>query len=300
MRIATRGSALALAQAEWVAAQLPVQTTLVPVVTSGDRRRAVDDKREWVLELEEALLRGDADLAVHSAKDVPVALAEGLALIAAAPRADPRDVLCGASSLSALPEGARVGTASLRREAQLRARRPDLDVVELRGNVDTRLRKLADGEAQAIVLAAAGLERLGRAGEASSYLDLVPAAGQGTLVVEARADDEAARAAVERLRDGRAEEALAAERALVAALGADCRSAVGAHATHSAPYGDPIGPADDHGAALHLRAWVGARDGSAWIFDELWGPDPVALGEELGRRLLSVGARELLDAEAAP
>ena len=165
MRIATRGSALALAQATWVAERLvaPDGVELVPLVTSGDRRRAVEDKREWVIELEEALLRGDADLAVHSAKDVPVVVAAGLELIAAPARASPFDVLCGAPSLDALPAGARVGTSSLRRRSQVLARRPDLEVIELRGNVDTRLRKLGAGEADAIVLAAAGLERLGRA-----------------------------------------------------------------------------------------------------------------------------------------
>jgi hydroxymethylbilane synthase len=297
VRIATRGSALALAQARWVAEQLPGDASLVEIVTSGDRRRAVDDKREWILELEDALLAGEADLAVHSAKDVPVEIAEGLALIASPIRADPRDVLCGAASLEALSEGARVGTSSLRREAQLRARRPDLEVVELRGNVDTRLRKLAGGEADAIVLAAAGLERLGRSSKASAYLDeLVPAAGQGTLVIEARAGDEAVLAAVAGLRDPRAEEALTAERALVATLGADCRSAVGAHATHTAPEGDAIAPADASDSPILLRAWVGARDGSAWLTDELAGADPVALGDEVGRRLLAAGARELLDA----
>jgi hydroxymethylbilane synthase len=294
VRVATRGSALALAQAELVASSLPGEVEIVPVVTTGDRRRDVDDKREWILELEEALLRGEADLAVHSAKDVPVEIASGLALVASPARADPRDVLCGAPSLGALAPGARVGTSSLRRQAQIRAARPDVDVVELRGNVDTRLRKLADGEADAIVLAAAGLERLGRGSEASAYLDgLVPAAGQGTLVLEARADDAEAIAAVAGLRDERAEMSLACERAVVATLGANCRSAVGAHATHSAPYGNSIEEADAS-APMHLRAWVGASDGSAWLFDELWGHDPVALGEEVGRRLLSVGAVELL------
>lgn len=282
MRIATRGSALALAQATWIAERLPGDAELVPLVTSGDRRRAVDDKREWVLELEEALLRGDADLAVHSAKDVPVEIAPGLALIGAPVRADPRDVLCGAPSLDGLPAGARIGTSSLRRAAQLRARRPDLDVVELRGNVDTRLRKLAAGEADAIVLAAAGLERLGRSDAADAMLDLVPAAGQGTLVIEARADDEAARAAVAPLRDADAEASLACERALVAALGADCSSAVGAHANLKGS-----GP-------FRLRAFVGTVDGSTWIADELSGDDPPALGAEVGRRLLAAGAAEVL------
>ncbi|HEV2999087.1 MAG TPA: hydroxymethylbilane synthase [Solirubrobacteraceae bacterium] len=281
MRIGTRGSALALAQARWVAERVPGGAELVPIVTSGDRRRAVDDKREWVLELEEALLGGEVDLAVHSAKDVPVERPEGLAIAAAPPRANPLDALCGAPSLDALPEGARVGTSSLRRMAQLRARRPDLDVVALRGNVDTRLRKLADGEAAAIVLAAAGLERLGRADAAQATLDFVPAAGQGTLLIEARADDGAAREALAPLSDPAAEAALAAERAVVAGLGADCRSAVGVHAAGGA-------------AGWRLRAFVGAPDGSAWITDELDGDDPAPLAAELAERLLAVGAERLL------
>lgn len=282
MRIATRGSALALAQARWVAERLPGEVELVTVTTSGDRRRAVDDKREWVLEIEEALLRGDADLAVHSAKDVPVALADGCVLVAAPERADPRDVLCGAASLEALPAGARVGTVSLRRASQLLAQRPDLEIVELRGNVDTRLRKLREGEADAIVLAAAGLDRLGRRGEASCTLDLVPAAGQGTLAIEAREGDSAAAEAVAALRDPAAEASLACERAFVAALGADCSTPVGAYAAPAEPDG------------LLMRAYVGAPDGSAWITDALGGDDPAALGAELARRMLMAGAEEVL------
>ena len=274
MRIATRGSALALAQATWVAERLTEEATLVPLVTSGDRRRAVDDKREWVVELEDALLRGDADLAVHSAKDVPVVVAAGLELIAAPVRASPFDVLCGAPSLDALPEGARVGTASLRRASQLLARRPDLRVVELRGNVDTRLRKLDAGEADAIVLAAAGLERLGRSAAPDAQLDLVPAAGQGTLMIEARAGDITAREATAHLRDEATQFAPATERSVIAALGADCRSAVGVHAEGE-----------------RVRAFVGAVDGSAWIADEVEGEEGAG---ELASRLLSVGAAELL------
>ena len=280
MRIATRGSALALAQAQWVAERVDAEAELVPLVTTGDRHRDVDDKREWVIELEEALLSGDADLAVHSAKDVPVDLADGLELIAAPERVDPRDVLCGAASLDALAEGARVGTASLRRRSQLLARRPDLEVADLRGNVDTRLRKLAAGEADAIVLAAAGLERLGRAGDADGVLDLVPASGQGTLVIEARAGDEAARAAVAALHHGPTWTALRAERAVVAALGADCRTPVGVHA--------------EVGERIALRAYVGAEDGSSWLTDELTGDEPEALGAELASRLLAAGAAEVL------
>ena len=282
MRIATRGSALALAQAQWVADRLdPAHPAeLVPLVTTGDRHRDVDDKREWVIELEDALLSGDADLAVHSAKDVPVDLADGLALIATPERVDPRDVLCGAASLDALREGARVGTASLRRRAQLLARRPDLVVADLRGNVDTRLRKLAGGEADAIVLAAAGLERLGRAQDADGVLDLVPASGQGTLVIEARADDAAARAAVAALHHEPTWAALRAERAVVAALGADCRTPVGVHA--------------EVAERITLRAFVGAEDGSAWLTDTVEGDEPEALGAELASRLLAAGAEEVL------
>ncbi len=277
MRVATRGSALALAQSRWVLERLPGDGhELVPLVTTGDRHRNVDDKREWVVELEDALLRGEADLAVHSAKDVPVALAPGLELVAAPPRADPRDVLCGAPALDA--DGVRrVGTSSLRRAAQIRARFPEVDVVELRGNVDTRLRKLAAGDADAIVLAAAGLERLGRLDAADAFLDLVPAAGQGTLAIEARVGDAAVRAAVAAFHDEPAWRALRAERALVAALDADCRTPVGAH------FADGV-----------LRAFVGAADGSAWVTDELAGDDPDDLGATVARRLLAAGAAEVL------
>ncbi|HEX8121660.1 MAG TPA: hydroxymethylbilane synthase [Solirubrobacteraceae bacterium] len=309
MRIGTRGSALALAQATWVAERLDPPAELVTVMTSGDRRRAVDDKREWVLELEEALVRGDVDLAVHSAKDVPVERPDTVATLAAPPRASAGDVLCGAGSLDELARGARVGTSSLRRAAQLRARRPDLEVVELRGNVDTRLRKLADGEVDAIILAAAGLERLGREAEVGTVLDFVPAAGQGTLMIEGRAGDVASAEAVAHLRNADAEAALAAERAVVAALGADCRSAVGVHAvprtrlpaaTASARPPDgaasapPLPEGDSSSRRLHLRAFVGAVDGSAWLTDELDGDDPSALGAAVAERLLAVGAAELL------
>src|SRR5215218_10648928 len=171
VRLATRGSALALAQARLVASLLDDDVELVEVRTSGDARRAVGDKSRWVKEIEEALLDGRADLAVHSAKDVPGVLPEGLAIVGLPERADARDVLCGFGSLSDLPEGAVVGTSALRRRAQLLAARPDLDVRDLRGNVDTRLRKLAAGEADVLVLAAAGLARLERLGEAGGRLD---------------------------------------------------------------------------------------------------------------------------------
>jgi hydroxymethylbilane synthase len=287
VRIGTRGSALALAQAGQVARALG-GAELVEITTSGDRGVGDgDDKERWVREIDAALLAGEIDLAVHSAKDVPAHLPKGLAIVACPPRADPRDALCGAPSLDALAPGARVGTSSLRREAGLRALRDDLQVVGLRGNVDTRLRRLAEGAYDAIVVALAGLQRLGRAGEATATLDaLVPAAGQGILAIEARAGDEAARAAVAALDDRATAACLSAERALVRALEADCHTPMGAHAAHDAAIG-----------RLTLRAFVGRADGSAWLRDELSGQpggDPERLGEAMARRLLAAGAAEVL------
>ena len=181
LRVGTRGSALALAQARWVADRLE-SAEIVEITTSGDALRAVGDKSRWVDTIEAALVAGEIDLAVHSAKDVPGELAAGCELVATPPRAAAHDVLVGSWGR------ARIGTSSLRRRAQVLSERPDLEVVELRGNVDTRLRKLDAGEVDAVVLAAAGLDRLGleRAREA---LPWVPAPGQGTLAIEARADD---------------------------------------------------------------------------------------------------------------
>ena len=181
-------------------------------------------------------------MAVHSAKDVPAALADGLELVAIPARADPRDAICGASTLKALAAGARVGTSSLRRAAQIRAVRPDVEVVEVHGNVDTRLRKLAEGECDALVLAVAGLERLGRADAIDGVLDeLVPAAGQGALALEARPGS----VAVSGLVDADATACVLAERELTRALGASCNTPVGAHAR----------VLDD--GELELTAWVG-------------------------------------------
>jgi hydroxymethylbilane synthase len=256
---------------------------VVTITTSGDRDRAHGDKERWVREIDAALLRGDVDLAVHSAKDVPAELAEGIVIAAVPPRADPRDALCGAAALEALRPGARVGTSSLRRAAQVRALRDDLDVAEVRGNVDTRLGKLAAGEYDAIVLALAGLERLGRADAADATLDgMIPAAGQGALAVTVRADDGPARTAVARISDDATFACLAAERALVRALEADCHTPVGAHATTG----------DD--GELTLRAFVGRADGSMWLRDELSGADPEALGAEVAARLRAAGADEVL------
>ena len=293
MRIATRASALALAQARAVAAALPGETEIVEVTTAGDRGAAPgSDKSRWVAELERALLDGEADVAVHSAKDVPGTLPAGLDIVAVPARADARDALCGAPSLDALPAGARVGTQSLRRRALLLAARTDLEIVPLGGNVDTRLRKLGDGAADALVLAHAGLERLGRTDEAGAVLDpesFVPAPGQGALALEARAGDDGVRAALATLHNPGAAACLAAERALAADLGGSCHTPIGAHA------------APEAGGRLCLRAFVGLPDGSAWVRDVVEGSagEPERLGHEGAARLLAAGARELLDAAEA-
>ena len=289
IRLGTRGSALALAQARWVAERLDGEVELVPITTSGDERRAgaaeTSDKARFVKEIEEALLAGDIDLAVHSAKDVPGELPDGLGIVAVPQRADPRDALCGAGSLGELAEGAVVGTASVRRRAALLALRPDLRIHELRGNVDTRLRRLEEGSYDAIVLARAGLARLGREDDGVPLDELVPAPGQGCLALEARASDTSVAAAAGALTDTAALSALTAERALVAALDATCNTPVGAHAE---PRGD----------TLRLTAFVGLPDGSHWIRDELDGPaaDPAALGAEVAERLNAAGAAALLAA----
>ena len=278
IRLGTRASALALAQAKLVADRLP-DARLVPITTAGDRGSR-DDKSRFVKELESALLAGEIDLAVHSAKDVPGELPAGLAIVGVPERADARDALCGARSLDELDEGAIVGTASVRRRAQLLALRPDLQIRELRGNVDTRLRRLADGDFDAIVLAQAGLDRLGRGHEGVPLTELVPAPGQGCLLLEGREGDAGEAAS---LTDASALAALTAERTLVAALEATCHTPVGAHAVARE-------------GALGLAAFAGLPDGSHWIGDEVEGlpDDPRALGLAAAQRLRSAGVAELL------
>ncbi len=318
MRIGTRGSALALAQAGQVAELLeahppaagdgePVE--LVTITTSGDRasRRensassdgaaesrtplaggAPADKSRWVDAIEAALLAGEVNLAVHSAKDVPGELAEGLALLGAPARVSAADVLCGADDLESLPAGARVGTSSLRRAAQLRAAREDLRVVAIGGNVDTRLRRLGEEEdLEAIVLAQAGLLRLDRTAEVGAVLDparFVPAPGQGVLALEGRVGDARVEAAVRAIADADTFACLRAERAVAHELDASCHTPLGAHAV-------PAGC-----GCLNLRAWVGLPDGSAWVSDELLGGfyDAEALGRRVAERMKAAGAEEIL------
>jgi len=289
LRLGTRGSTLALAQAEYVATLLG-NAEVVPVATEDGEP---GDKSRFVRGVERALLEGEVDLGVHSAKDLPGELPEGLALVGVGPREDPADAFVGdATALADLREGARVGTSSLRRRSQLLALRADLEITDLRGNVDTRLRKLDSDELDGIVLAAAGLARLGR-GESIAFRfgadEMVPAPGQGTLALEARADDDAAMTAAASVTDRQALVELTAERAVVSVLGASCQTPVGICARHM-------------DGTLALAGFAGMPDGSEWIRDAVRGdPDqPGAVAMALLERLQSAGAGDLLErAEAA-
>lgn len=239
--IATRRSPLARTQTEWVAAKLRdagFQVETLELVTTGDRWSASGSSDAtrglFVKELEEALLDGRADIAVHSAKDLPVDLPEGLDVVAVPEREDPRDVLVGSpGGLAALPSGARVGTGSARRAAQVRRVRPDVDCVEIRGNVGTRIEKLQRGDADAIVLAAAGLRRLDLAPDGLVELpvtECVPAAGQGALAIEGRANDPIGQAVAAAIDDAATRTCLEIERLILRGLGGGCREPIGVHA----------------------------------------------------------------------
>jgi len=285
IRIATRVSKLAIAQATQVGEMLG-GAELVQVASDG----GAEDKARFVRGVERALLDGKAEIGVHSAKDVPAELTEGLMLAAVPGREDARDAWVGVgSSLDEVPEGAKVGTASLRRRAQLLAARPDLVVSELHGNVDTRLRKLAEGELDAIVLAVAGLRRLGRQDEIAFAIPegaMTPAAGQGSLLLQIRASDEEALALVDPIVDEAALRELTAERTVVALLSATCASPIGVHAR-----------VDGRNDRMRMDAFVGLPDGSEWVRDSVEGDstEPTALGAELAKRLIDTGARELLE-----
>jgi hydroxymethylbilane synthase len=287
LRIATRGSQLALTQSGMVAEMLG-GAELVEVSSDG----LPGDKSRFVRAVEQAVLDGRADIGVHSAKDLPGEEVEGLEIAAVPPREDPADAWIGAgTSLDDVPEGTRVGTVSLRRRAQLLAARPDLELLDLNGNVDTRLRKLAEGDYDAIVLAAAGLRRLGREGEIGFRVPedrMVPAAGQGALAVQVRTGDEETAAAVRAIGDATSFAELRAERACFTRLDADCSTPIGVHARVD-------------GDALRIGAFIGLPDGGEWIRDEIDGDasDPEAAGTELARRLLGAGAADLLARAAA-
>jgi hydroxymethylbilane synthase len=299
IRIATRRSQLALWQAGHVAELLraahpDLAIELVPMSTQGDRVQdralaEVGGKGLFVKELEVAMLEGRADIAVHSMKDVPSELPPGMCIAAALPRANPRDAFLSLrhAGFAALPQGARVGTSSPRRQAQLRRARPDLSLELLRGNVDTRLRRLAEGSLDAILLACAGLERLGLAAHITEVLDLdlsLPAVGQGVIGIECRADDVRCRDALAALHHEPSFVRLRAERAFAQALGGSCHSPIAAHATLE-------------GDALVVRGFVGSPDGREAYRDVERGrpAEAEALGRRLAARMQAAGAGVLLE-----
>jgi hydroxymethylbilane synthase len=296
VKIGTRGSQLARWQADWVRARLAEQgvpAELVVIKTQGDAEvdrplHELEGKGFFTREIEEALLDGRIDVAVHSLKDLPTALPDGLALAAIPKRHDPRESLVGGTSLSDLPAGTRIGTSSLRRIAQVRFLRPDLQVVPLRGNVPTRVRKVETGDGlDAALLAIAGLERLELGNKASLIdpLDVMPAPGQGALGIEIRADDGATRKALTPLQDPESAAAVSAERALLAALGGGCQAPIAAYVGGQEP-----------GARSRLYGRVSAQDGSVQLTAsaEIDPQRPEAAGETVARLLQAEGAASLL------
>ncbi len=291
LTLGTRGSALALCQARWVARCLEEAGTLCKIRvirTTGDRLGAVslarlgpsqDIKGVFTREIEDALIGGTIDVAVHSLKDLPTALDDRLTLACVPRRADPRDALVG-RTLRALVPGDRVGTGSPRRAAQLAALVPGVRILDIRGNVDTRIRKLREGRFDAIVLAAAGLQRLGRSGEADTLLDpgqMVPAIGQGALGIETRAGDERVVRALAPLHDERSAAEVEAERSLLRSLGGGCDAPLGAHGT-------------SRDGTLLLRAAAAVRDGSIVRARGSGPPGSArALGARLARELREIG-----------
>jgi hydroxymethylbilane synthase len=292
--IASRGSQLALWQARWVQQELAQkgrESRIEIIKTTGDKitdvpLAQVGGKGLFTKEIEEALLDGRADLAVHSLKDLPTELPPGLVLAAVPVREDPRDAIVG-RKLADLPQGATVGTSSLRRSAQLRKVRPDLQIESVRGNLDTRLRKLDEGRYLAIVLAAAGLRRLGWADRIAELLPpevMCSAVGQGALAIETR-EAGAGRDAVAALNDAETHAAVTAERGVLAALGGGCQVPIGAYARVEA-------------GRLQIQAVVIAPDGSELVRGHSEGAssDAAAIGRALGDDLLHRGARRILDA----
>lgn len=297
LKLGTRRSLMAMTQSGLVAASLTQLTghavDLVGVTTEGDVSKALlaqmGGTGVFVNGLRERLLSGEVDFAVHSLKDLPTAPADGIALVAIPARDDPRDALCGPGKLSELPEGARVGTGSPRRVAQLRALRPDLEVIPIRGNADTRLRKVADGELDAIVLAHAGLVRIGRTetiGEVFDPEQMLPAPGQGALALECRADRLDLLDILGVLDDAQTRACVTAERTVLAVLEAGCSAPVGAYATYEEEEG------------LRLTAAVISHDGTRQIRLTASGhPDRAEdLGRELASQLFAQGADQLMEA----
>jgi hydroxymethylbilane synthase len=301
LRIGTRGSPLALVQARTVRERLaaalgrPADTIELKIIrTTGDTivdRPLAEEggKGLFTKEIEEALIRGDIDLAVHSAKDMPTFLPKGLILAACLEREDPRDVFISAKAknIAALPQGAKVGTASLRRQAIMKRARPDLEVAPLRGNVETRLRKLDDGEADAIILALAGLRRLGLEGRATRIMsadEFLPAAGQGAIAIETREDDAETRALLAKIDHSDTLTAVAAERAFLAVLDGSCKTPIGAHAIIE-------------GETLRFRGLIARPDGSAAHDIAATGArsDAVQIGESCARELKQRAGADFFD-----
>jgi hydroxymethylbilane synthase len=298
IKIGTRGSLLATTQSTWVKKQIETEhpgitVDLVKIVTKGDKildvpLAKVGGKGLFVKEIEEALLRKDVDLAVHSMKDVPSELPAELHLGIIPPRENPHDAFISAKfpRFDALPQGATVGTSSLRRRAQIAALRSDLEIVDLRGNLDTRLRKLDEGKFQAIILAAAGLNRLGMSSRATGYFtseEMLPAVGQGALGIELRKDDTELLAGLSFLNDDNTAVAVAAERAFLYRLEGGCQVPIGAFA-------------EVHEGQVKLTGLVASVDGKEVLKDSISGPDAEAqqVGTELANKLLDMGGREIL------
>lgn len=296
LRLGTRGSQLALAQAEYVANRIRAlghEVELVKIQTRGDRSQSENEpeggKAAWVEEIEQALLDSAIDLAVHSAKDLPTELADGLTVGAYPSREDPRDVFVGAPGrrFSSLPPGSRVGTGSMRRRALLKALRPELEVCPLRGNVPTRIEKIERMELDGVLLAAAGLIRLGLEDRILDPLDpdrYVPSGGQGALAVEIRIDDEELQQVCSQLEDSDVAAQLRAERSFLAELGGDCRTPIAVYASI-------------HGVRLRVRALVLSPNGQDRVEGSAEGAieAPETLGVTLGRELIQRGAVRLLE-----
>lgn len=296
--IGSRGSRLALWQAQFVKKLLEneygdLSVAIKIIKTSGDKIRStplseIGGKALFLKEIEDQLLQEKIHMGVHSMKDVPAVLPKGLTITAILKREDPRDVFVSRKygSILQLPKKAKIGTSSLRRQSQLKNFRPDLEVIPLRGNVETRLRKLAMGDFGAIILAAAGLTRLGMASKITEYLppsQMLPAVGQGAIGVEVRGEDEETRRLVEFLNDTETAACVQAERAFMKAVEGDCRAPVAAHATLE-------------GSSIRLMGLVASPDGRELLRDQVEGTvkETVALGEQLAKKLFAQGAREII------
>ncbi|MRR58975.1 MAG: hydroxymethylbilane synthase [Deltaproteobacteria bacterium] len=297
LKIGTRSSPLALWQAEWVSGRIrerypEIEVTLVKIKTTGDKildvpLAQVGGKGLFVKEIEEAMLRGDVDIAVHSMKDVPTEFPPGLGLACITKREDPRDALISRGlAFADLPQAARIGTSALRRQAQLLAHRPDLEMVVIRGNVETRIAKLESEGLDAVILAAAGLKRLGFSGRVTEYLPVelsLPAIGQGALGIECRLDDEELVSLISFLNDPETQRAVGAERAFLLRCEGGCQVPIAAFG-------------ETEGDQLRLTGFISSVDGSRSVRGSRTGPADsfIALGTELADQLLADGGREIL------